>query len=422
LELADYAVHTRMARLAEAAEWTLPAAEALTRAAALSRGPQRALLERRAAALYNALGEHGLSADALRRALLAHPGDEQAFSLLFSQLSAAEERERLLHEFVETLFQALASDPSEPDLLRTLVHTGHTGHRAALEQLGLFTLEALAQASREELAQADRLRSLLPERPRGKLIDASFLKLLPRTFNADALALARSVSAAWLELSPDTQQQRKQGRSAARESHPLRATLTTGLEVFGLSLGEIYVSETEKDALYSPSITGNAQSWVIGRDFQSPAKRDTLLRVVPLMAAGRAGLLGLADDNVNEVQRRLSLVLAAVGVLDEPGLTGEAAELAAKLSRGTRNAVVSAWQALAKKDDVPARFARAVVNLGRRAALVCSGDVIAVANRLAEARKISLRAACVTPAGLELLRFWLSPACAELIEQLGVCP
>jgi hypothetical protein len=432
-----------MARLAELAEWSRPAAESLTRAAALSRGPQRAQLERRAAALYTQLGEQAMSCAALRRALMAHPGDELAFTQLHAQLAAPNEREQLLNDFLDTLFYALSREPNEPDLLRTLVRTGHTGHRPLLEQVGLFALEALSQATREELAAAERLRAGLPERftiagaemrARARLDDASFTKLLPRELSPDLLALGQAVSAAYLEISPDQVEVRRPTRITPRENHPLRGTLSAALEAFGLTLGTLYGSDSDSHAFYPLRLVGSTQSWVVGRELIAP--RMALLKAAPLIAAGRAQLLGIVggsaaltltagvansnDDPVGDVRRKITLMLAAVGLLDEPGLRRETETLALKLSRPSRAAVTAAWEKLTLKVDAPQRLAQSLANLGRRASLVVTGDVVSVAMQLTDANKSSLRAACVTPAGLELLRFWVAPACTQLLETLGV--
>ena len=424
-DLADYSVHVRMAKLAESAGLLQPAASALVRAAALSRGVKRAQLERKAAALYQQVDQPETARAALRRALVAHPSDELALRALYPQLIAPDERERVAARFLEALYLALGSEPQEPELQRCLVRTGALLERPVLVRMGLYALQALGHASDDELAAAETLRKARANRLLGagtRWNEANFALLLPRELTSEVLELGQSLSAAWLEIAPDTPEKhglRRRSRLGSREPHPLREALKTALAAFGLSLADSFGSEREQNALYPLRQPGTSQSWVIGREVQPRRVRPALLRALPLMAASRAGLLGLWEDEPTKVRARARLLLAAAGALSDGMLSGSAATLAPKLPRARRAALTAAFARLQEPETALQQLAHGTVMLGQRAALIACADLVEAASLLGSDPAHSLS---TTHGGLALLRFWLSPACAELLAQSEVSP
>lgn len=451
LELADLGVHLRMAQLAHDTGAIEASASAWTRAAALSRGVQRASHERRAAALYLTLEQNTQACDALRRALLAHPQDEAAFALLYVNLFDPAERDRLAQEFVDGLWTALASDPSEPELLRALVRAGRMTKRPVLAQLGLFALEALAHATPEERTEAAALRAALPERPRGRLSDEGFGLLAPAELTPELLRFGQACCAALLTLRPDSPEQRgftRRMRIAPRVGHPQRDALLAWLQPFGLELADLYVSQIDRRALYPIASTGPVQTWVVGSELTPPFGTREGRRLAPLMAAARAQLSPLAGQDAQAARANLSLPLMAIGVLDpssrrDPNVAREASLLVSKVTRALRDNLQAAIARVperprsardrdpaeqVRREDVPVldvedavnKLAHAAVTLGRRAAIVGCGELAAAAPDASDAAKPVFKAMLASPSGRELLRFWLSPQCARLLQEVGM--
>jgi Flp pilus assembly protein TadD len=420
LDLADFSVHTRMAELAEQAGLPLPAARALTRAAALSRGAQRAHLERRAATLFLNAASADQARKALERALLAQPLDERAFNLLLAQLTEPKERVRLYREFTDALRSALVNGPGPADaeLLRALARAGHGHEDQELERQGLFALEAIGQATAMELAAARTLRKTRSKRISARFGDARFTRLLPREINVGLLRLGQALSALWMELTPDTPERhglRRRSRLGSHDSHPVREPLREMLELFGLHLGDMYISDAEPHALYPLRNSSATQSWVVGRELTFASESITLLRSVPLIAAARAGLLGLFDGDAQSTQQRARLLLVAAGILQDERLNREASGLAHKISQARRQELAQVWAEIGSREDALQRLSRGCVLLGQRAAVVVAEDPVLALNALglsAEVSDVSL----ALPKPLELLRFWLSNDCTDLLR------
>jgi len=458
LDLGDFGVHVRMARLAERLadepasytdgsvlphahvidgvevatdrrEWTGQAAETLERAAARSRGgAQRALYERRAASYHLSLGQTDLARAALRRALHAHPEDEPAFSQLYALLDAADEalqRSALVDEFVTSLRARLMADPNDPDALRKLLRTGALSGRPSLTRVGLFALEALVQTTHEERLAAERLRQSLTQLPAGQLDDDSFKQFLPRDFSPALLSLGRAVSAAWFELTSDHAQRRP---VLEPSTGPLRGALATLLRFWKVEHMDVTVATRAEEPALHLQRRMPAPRWVVETPPADVPQATVLVRSAPLMAASRAELLGLAAEDAADITGRVQRVLAAAGLLDDKDAQRERAALLGtgnnsklkKLSRATRSQVRAAWERIGDKSSAAHRLAQGMLSLSRRAALIVSGDLVAVL--LAGGDAASLREASLAPSGLELLRFWLSPSCAELLDRRGVNP
>ena len=422
LDLADFSAHTRMAELAEQAGLPLPAAQALTRAAALSRGAQRAHLERRAATLFLNARAADQARKALERALLAQPLDERAFSLLFSQLTEAKERTRLYREFTDALRQALVNGPADADLLRSLARAGQSHDDPEIQRQGLFALEAIGQATPVELAAARALRKTRGKRVTARFGDARFTRLLPREINVGLLRLGQTLSALSMELTPDTPERhglRRRSRLGSHDSHPVREPLRELLELFGLRLGDMYISDAEPHALYPLRNASTTQSWVVGRELTFASESVTLLRSVPLVAAARAGLFGLFDGDAASTQERARLLLVAAGLLQDERFNREASLLAPKISQARRQELAQVWADIGSRDDALSRLSRGCVLLGQRAAVVVAEDPVLALSALGLSTEVSdtTRDATITPAKpLELLRFWLSNDCTDLLR------
>jgi hypothetical protein len=175
--------------------------------------------------------------------------------------------------------------------------------------------------------------------------------------------------------------------------------------------------------LYPLRLPGTEQSWVIGRDVQHKPLRPVLLRALPLMAASRAQLLGIWGDDVNRVRAHARLMLVAAGLLTDGMLAADAAALAPKLPRAQRAALVQCFAKLSDAEQALSDLALGTVALGQRAALIACGDLMECAALGGDPPgSDEPRSLFATPSGIELLRFWLSPACAELLTHSEVRP
>jgi hypothetical protein len=358
----------------------------------------------------------------LERALMAQPLDERAYNLLLTQLSDPKERSRLYREFTDALRQALVNGPADADLLRALARAAHNHDDAELERQGLFALEAIGHATQLELAAARTLRKTRGKRNGTRFGDARFTRLLPREINVGLLRLGQALSGLWMELTPDTPERhglRRRSRLGTHDTHPVREPLREMLELFGLRLGDMYISDAEPNALYPLRSASTTQSWVVGRELTFANESVTLLRCVPLIAAARAGLLGLFDSDAQTMQQRARLLLVAAGVLSDERLNREASALAHKISQARRQELAQVWAEIGSREDALQRLARGCALLGQRAAVVVAEDPVLALNALglhAEATKAARDVSISLSKPLELLRFWLSNDCTDLLR------
>jgi hypothetical protein len=237
-------------------------------------------------------------------------------------------------------------------------------------------------------------------------------------------------------------------RIAPRPGHPQRDALLAFLEPFGLELAELYVSQIDRRALYPIAASGTIQTWVVGSELNAPFGPREARRFAPLMAATRAQLSPLAGHDAQAVRAQLSLPLMAAGLLDparqrDPAvvaLARDASQLAPKVSRPLRESLQAACARLAERPrsardldnagtvasasgpdiaEAVNKLAHASVSLGRRAAIIACGELAAAAPDSSDAAKPAFKAMLATPSGRELLRFWLSPQCAQLLQEVG---
>ncbi|HTU61621.1 MAG TPA: hypothetical protein VMF89_24365, partial [Polyangiales bacterium] len=230
------------------------------------------------------------------------------------------------------------------------------------------------------------------------------------------------LSALSMELTPDTPERhglRRRSRLGSHDSHPVREPLRELLELFGLRLGDMYISDAEPHALYPLRNASTTQSWVVGRELTFASESVTLLRSVPLVAAARAGVLGLFDGDAASTQDRARLLLVAAGLLQDERLNREASLLAPKISQARRQELAQVWADVGSRDDALSRLSRGCVLLGQRAAVVVAEDPVLALNALglsAEVSDTARDAAITPPKPLELLRFWLSNDCTDLLR------
>lgn len=418
LDLADSSVHLRMASLAQQASWPREAAQALSRAAVLNRSAQRAHLERRAAELYLAAQEPAQAAESLKRALRAQPLDEPAFSMLLP-LVPKDERAELASRFTRVVQQALAREPADAELLRALLHAGQGKEDLALQRVALFALEALGHANSKELDAAKAARAASEAYRPVRFGDARFTRLMPRELSGEVLRLGQALSAAWLELvadAPERHALRRRSRLGAHDTHPAQAPLREALALFGLDLKDAYVTDTEPHALYPIQSSGTSLSWVLGPELSLDLRSVDLLRVVPLMAAARAQLLGVYAPDVSLLQQRIRLLLVAAGLLQDERLNVEASTLASTLSQPRRLELVNAWNEVDQHDDAVQRLSRGSALLGQRAMLVFAADPVPAIAALGRPPDVARAAGANEPQTLDVLRFWLSTTCSELLR------
>jgi tetratricopeptide (TPR) repeat protein len=427
LDLADLPVHARMVALAQHAGLLRESAAALERAAACSRGLQSASFERRAASLQLSFGQVERAGLSLRRALSAYPTDLSAFEMLHATLSANEQRE-LAAEFLEAVMPALQRAPSEPELLRALIRVGELSERPVLAQLGLFTLEALAEASPLERSEASALRQRLPTTPRTRLDPAALTRIRPSQLTPELLRFGQAACAALSELRKDSPERHgltRTDRAPRRVENPVADALRAWLAVFDLELSGLYVSENEAQALYPLERVQRGQIWLVGQDVQAPFSRAQRRGLVPLLAAGRSGLLPIARGDFGQAREALWSMLVMSGRIADKAPssadTGVTPKASAKLPRGLRIELEESARALANPDEVPGALVSAVREWGQRASCLACGDLLAAVSGEHGSPEMD-PGALRSGSGRELLRFWLSAECVELLGSLGMTP
>ena len=176
----------------------------------------------------------------------------------------------------------------------------------------------------------------------------------------------------------------------------------------------------EPHALYPLRNASTTQSWVVGRELTFASESVTLLRSVPLIAAARAGLLGLFDGDARARSSARACFWSRQGVLQDEHLNREASALAPKISQraAPRAGPSLGGRRLARRCAVAleprlrvARSARRADRRGRSGA----GAERAWAQRRRSARARDSRQPS-RAARIELLRFWLSNDCADLLR------
>jgi hypothetical protein len=263
------------------------------------------------------------------------------------------------------------------------------------------------------------------------LSDEGFTLLLPAELTPDLLRFGQTCCTALLTLRPDSPEQRgftRRMRIAPRPGHPQRDALLAFLEPFGLQLADLYVSQIDRRALYPIAAAGSVQTWVVGSELSAPFGSREGRRLAPLMAAARAQLSPLAGLDAQAARAQLSLPLMAAGLLDpasqrDPAvvaLAREASLIAPKVPRALRDSLQAASARCPEMADAVSKLAYASVSLGRRAAIIGCGELAAAAPDSSDAAKPAFKAMLATPSGRELLRFWLSPQCARLLQEVGM--
>jgi tetratricopeptide (TPR) repeat protein len=427
LDLADLPVHARMVGLAQHAGLQRESAAALERAAACSRGLQSASFERRAASLQLSFGQVERARLSLRRALSAHATDLGAFELLYASLPGGEQRD-LATEFLEAVMPALQRAPSDLELLRALVRVGEVSERPVLAQIGLFALEALGEANRLERSEAAALRQRLPAIPRAHLDEALLTRIRPPQLSPELLRFGQNACAALSELRKDTPQRHglsRTDRAPRRADNPVADALRAWLAVFELELSGLYVSENEAQALYPLERLQRGQIWLVGQDVQVPFSRAQRRALVPLLAAGRSGLLPLVRGDFGQAREAVWSTLVMSGRISDKALSQSdgagPAKANAKLPRGLRLELEASARPLANPNEVPALLVQAVREWGQRANCLACGDLLAAVS--GEDGTLEVSASSLHGgSGRELLRFWVSASCIELLGNLGMTP
>jgi hypothetical protein len=425
--LADLTVHVRMADLAQRAGLASQAADALMHAAESSRGAQRASFERRAASLQlEVLAQPAQAAESLRRALLAQPNDSEAFEALYALAASQEERLGLRARFIEQLWATLAREPADAQHLRALLRCGRVLQEPVLEYVCLAALEALGLSAPEEGVALAVLAKRLPNAPLNQLDDRSFALLVPRQLTAAVERFARASCAALLHVREDAPERYgvdRRARVAKRADSSQRETLRAWLAAFGLALSELYVSQSEPRQLCPIAAAGRAHAWVVGRDIEVPLSRETRFFWGQLAAAGRTGLLPLLSQSPAQARELLEVALAAASGTPLPNAAPQLAELRGlferKLSRALRRELEEATRSLLEPNLVPVLAVEATRTLALRAGLCACADLGTALSALLGKQRVLATVLDSKPA-LDLLRFWLSPRCVDVLLALGV--
>jgi tetratricopeptide (TPR) repeat protein len=422
--LADAAVHAKAADIAERAGRFDEAAEALGRAADASSGERRAAFEKRAAALHRDRRIDPASAVvALRRALEAVPLDLEAAEAL-ADLLAGEARAAHGADFERIVREALASDPTEPALLRRLRRAASWRGDVQLEHAVLLLLAALDVADSEERAALTAVRPT--QAPRGTLSEDRLARLRPSGAQNVALQVFAAVAETLVEL--DGLEPAKFGvgrgdRVGPRDPSPVRDELLASAAAFGLPAGDVYVGGRDPSSILGLPREGDPPVWVVGTGVAaplSPARRFTVGRTAMALRLGVAPLLG------RPVVEWVRLAVAASVAVEAPlpsahgmqGVDEWARALGKAMPRRVRKALPDLLRALGDGRDLDAA-ARAARRTTLRAGLLLAGDPAAALEAVL-GRGVSRDAVQDDGDALDLVSFWLSPDALAARREMGL--
>lgn len=439
LGLADRGLYERMAAISERASDVDAAVASLLKGAqaATDRG-ERATLHRRRAQLEARRGDERAAAAAYRDALAAAPLDVEAAEAL-GRLVAPDERAAVGVKLEESARTALAPDPLEPTLLRTLRSAAVLRGDPALERQVLAALIAARLADTSEAHAGSAPTPALREGAR--LSDGTLGALRLDGDVQAALELADLANESLLELDRIDPSTFGVGRAelvrgltpTGGGAPPSVASLVAIAVALGAAPAELYVGGRDPAGCAGVAYRGKPL-WVFG---QSALEAPTRARFVTAqLALGlRLNVSPLAQRLVRDgLEAAIDALLAtsaaagaplAVGQT-RPGVEALVPRLSKVVSRRARRA---APELAAKLGDGRAvmGYARGLrATLLRVASVVC-GDPSPALDVLAGgsgsgggASGRTERSTRENAEARELLRFWLSPAAQAARRELGV--
>jgi tetratricopeptide (TPR) repeat protein len=386
----EVAIYAKMAHLALGASRYREAAEALSEAASAVEPEQRALFEGYAGQIFaGALGDRAAAIGAYRRALSASPTDETACHALAQLIADPTERAALLRAYEDAVREQLTPRPTDPKLLRKLYQVAVWQDDRDLQYLVLNALSALKLATPEELTLADTLIAGAPKRAVGVLSEASVTALQtpdPRLLPAELVALLSAAASSLDALSPSFYGASRDQRIDRRDENEVRDEVYGVVLALGLELGEFYWGGNDSKRIAIIAREGNAHTWVVGREVESPLSALQRLAVAERAMAARLGVAPFMWPRSNK--EAVELAGAAAIAVDFP-LTGfkvqasnDANSLAIKLGkaipRKLRKELRATLTGFSGGIDAVTAFFTGTRDCVRRVGLLFSGDLSVV--------------------------------------------
>ncbi|RLB49562.1 MAG: hypothetical protein DRJ42_20775 [Deltaproteobacteria bacterium] len=426
LGLGDASLFERMAGIAERADDFPSAVAALGRAAEVTEGPDRAAVERRAAAmLHDELSDDAGAMSAYRRALEATPTDLEAAEGLIELVVDPVDRETASRSFETAVRVELDDDPTEAEALRKLIAAARWRGDSDLEYRTLDVLHGIGAANADETAARTRLVQSAKKTPTSTLTPEVRALLRPPVEEPIA-ELAKLVWEAIADLDHLDPGSFGVGRSNlinAKTESPLRRAISAWAGALGGGLHDLYVGgEDGRVVAVMPGKKG--PTWVVGKKVNAPLDHQVRFLVAQLGFAYAEGTLPFVLRSADDAA---TILYAAAAAGEAPLLAGSAraglAELTKalgkKMARKTRKAVPAIAQTIRDTGvGVPA-FCEATQRAALRAGLVGAGELRVPLEALL-GNEIDAAAARDHAEARALVTFWLSEQARTVRSALGV--
>lgn len=421
LGLADRPIRERIATIAEKLGLLDQAAAALAAAAegAADPGERAALHRRRAELQLEKLGDRGEAAAAYRQALAAAPLDVTAAEAL-AKLSPSEARDvgRRLEEYARA---ALAPDPTEPELLRTLYRAAVLAGDGPLQRVVVLALAGMRAATPDELRLA---APTMPARPTGSLSDAGLGRL-----RIDDAGPVRELALLAVETLTDMDRLEPATFGVGRAELVRGASdadVVALATAFGAAPAELYLGGKDPQATLGFAYRGKPL-WIIGTGAQaSPARAR--FHAAQYALGMRLGLSPLAWRAVTEGADAVADALLAVALgagATLPAAAGrvrvaELAQATAKaMSRRVRKAAPEVAAQIPDGGRAVVTWARALRMTLLRAGALAAADPGLALDVLCGSTRDEERTRASTEAR-ELVRFWISGSASQVRSELGL--
>jgi tetratricopeptide (TPR) repeat protein len=420
-------IFAKMASLAWLAGLHQEACEALTQAAALSDGQERARLEGYAGDIQKSvLDDRSAAAQAYRRALSVSPNYEPAVSALVELADTGERAERLA-DYERFVRRELESSPVDPKLLRQLLRFARLGAHRDLKYLVLNTLVSLKLADRDESAEVAQLTPSMPTRISGRLSEATFSALGAPDQKSNPARLVSRLSAAAValeEISPGLYGATREQRIDASDTASPRQEVQELLDAFGLRIEEFFWGGNDSVRIAIIPKPGNVHIWIMGKEVKSPLSSAQRLTVVQLATTAYLQIAPFAVRRTIEqdLQWMRAIAFAAEAPFADshaPADDGErnaAARYAKAISRKLRRELNSALVESGVNLEEISVYITAARRCLQRVGLLLVGDIQVALNDLLDFDSYQVQ---VSSEAMELIAFFVSPQHLALRREIG---
>ncbi len=419
--LADLALFSRMADVAERAGLYDDAVRALEKGAKMTEDEDCASLERRAGAIH-AQSRHDVEAAvaAYERALDAVPDDLAAGEALAELLTDHDARATMSEQFEEAVRVDLEEDPIDANSLRKVRRAAVWRGDRDIERAMLGVLDAMGLADDAERNAHRQIVANVPPLPQATLDDEQLEGLRARGDVSSVSAFARLVQVTLVEA--DGRSPLSEGKPELvrdRDPNMVRDQIGAIARAVGLTAPtELWVGGGRRGIALT--FRKEQLAWVVGDGVTAlgPAQRFTVGR---LAYAAHAGALPLLHVPPEEGAAKLRAV-AIVGETPIGAVDADAEALVPAISRAiprrVRKSVPDVAVGLTPRDID--RFANGVRLSAARAGALVAGDIGAALEELL-GEKPSRAMVFDSKDAFDLVSFWLSPSCSALRRALGIC-